>query len=63
MKELLAGLIGGLVLLVFGVWFLIYNINETKEGYLSEAGNDLKLYAVAILSIIFGLVLLYRAVL
>jgi len=61
MQDFLFEFIGGLILLVFGVWFLAYNIKETKNGYRSRAGNDIKLYAVAILLIIFGCVLVYRA--
>jgi succinate dehydrogenase hydrophobic anchor subunit len=62
MQDFLFEFIAGLILLIFGIWFFAYNLKETKGGYRSRAGNDIKLYTVAILSIIFGCVLLYRAI-
>lgn len=56
-------LLGGIGLLVYGIWSLIANIQDTKRGYRSEYAGDLKLYFSSILAIILGIVLICKEVL
>lgn len=55
-------LMGGVVLLVYGIWSLIDNIEETKHGYKSKYGGDIKLYYSSIIAIVIGLILIYQEV-
>lgn len=50
----------GIFFLIGGTWLLVYTIDETKRGYRSRFGNDLKLYLGAIMGIILGIVLIYK---
>ena len=53
---------GGSITLMLGIWFLRYNINETKRGYRSKYGNDIGLYFSSIMLIMIGLTLIYRTI-
>jgi len=52
----------GVVALVLGVCFLVYNIKETKDGYKSDYGNDVGLYFASVFFIMIGVVLIYRSI-
>lgn len=54
-------LLAGIAFLLFSVWLLFYMIKETKNGYRSGFGNDIKLYVGAILGIILGMVLIFKS--
>ncbi|MNL64150.1 hypothetical protein D3C87_1883410 [compost metagenome] len=48
--------LGGCFFLAVGIWLFVYMIKETKNGYRSEFGNDIKLYVASIL----GCALIYE---
>ena len=53
--------VGGAVILVVGIWFLSYNIRETRKGYRSQYGNDIKLYFSSIIAILLGLAMIIHS--
>jgi uncharacterized membrane protein YidH (DUF202 family) len=57
--ELIKSVIG-LILIVCGIMFLMYNIKETQKGFRSILGSDVKLYSAAIFLIVGGIILLYQ---
>ena len=54
-------LLTGTAFLLFSIWLLFYILKETKEGYRSDFGNDIKLYVGAVFGIILGVVLLFKS--
>lgn len=52
----------GVIILVLGVCFLVYNIKETKKGYKSDYGNDIGLYFASLFLIMIGIALIYRSI-
>lgn len=50
--------LGGSVILAFGIWFLSYNISETKRGYRSQYGNDLNGYGSSIMAIVLRIAMI-----
>ncbi|WP_343531979.1 hypothetical protein [Pedobacter sp.] len=54
-------LLAGTAFLLFNIWLLFYMLKETKKGYRSSFGNDIKLYVGAILGIILGIVLIFKS--
>lgn len=54
-------LLAGIGFLLFSSCLLFDTIKETKKGYRSGFGNDIKLYAGAILGIILGVVLIFKS--
>lgn len=54
-------LLGGSVFLFFSIWLFFNTLKDTKNGYKSGFGNDVKLYAGSVLGIILGCVLIYKS--
>lgn len=54
-------LLAGIAFLFFSVWLLFYMVKETKKGYRSGFGNDIKLYLGAVLGIVLGVVLIFKS--
>jgi len=54
-------LLTGTAFFLFSIWLLFYMLNETKKGYRSRFGNDIKLYFGAIFGIILGVVLISKS--
>ncbi len=54
-------LLSGIVFLFFGIWLFFHMLNETKKGYRSKFGNDIKLYFSAILGIVLGAFLIFKS--
>lgn len=48
-------ILGGILLVLLGVWLLADSIKETRRGYRSNYGNDLGLYAGSIIIIMIVL--------
>lgn len=56
-------LLAGTTFLLFSIWLLFYMLMETKKGYRSGFGNDIKLYVGAVLGIVLGIVLIFKSLL
>ena len=60
-SEEIIKLLAGMTFLLFSTWLLFYMLKETKKGYRSRFGNDIKLYVGAVLGIVLGIVLIFKS--
>lgn len=54
-------LLTGTAFLSFSTWLLFYMFKETKKGYRSGFGNDIRIYVGSVLGIILGVVLIFKS--
>lgn len=62
-SEEIIMLLAGIAFFIFSIWLLFYILKETKKGYRSSFGNDIKLYVGAVLGIVLGIVLIFKSLL
>ena len=53
-------LLSGSIFLLFSIWLFFNTLEDTKNGYKSGFGNDVKLYLGSVLGIILGCVFIYK---